>query len=107
MDAVNWCDNTFKNDNLQSYLKERITSLIEGPLQDRSDYAKEKCIKSFCEGLGYLEGNLMYQRKIHPNKLDIMFWQGKEKEYMEKYSEVEKIIFASIDRKYRHFLVFL
>ncbi|WP_066297438.1 hypothetical protein [Bacillus sp. FJAT-29937] len=107
MDALNWSKSTFKNEKLQNYLEEKVRSLLKGPLRNHSDYAQEKCIKSFCEGLGYLESVLLYQREIHPHKLELSYWQGREEEYKKYWLEVEGIILNSINRQFRHFLEFL
>ncbi|MED3554119.1 hypothetical protein [Cytobacillus praedii] len=107
MEPLIWCNNTLKNENLQNHLEEKVKLLLQGPLQNYNDYATEKCIKSFCEGLGYLESILLYQREIHPHKCEISYWHTRKSEYEEKWKEVEKIVLNSINRQFRHYLEFL
>lgn len=92
--AVLYGQNTFGKGSMQS-------------LFTLSDQSVLKLIKSFCEGIGYLEGVLLFQRHIHPSNIEHSYWAGKEAAYMEALKEVDLIVKESINRQYRHFCIFL
>ena len=70
-----WCNNVMKDEELQTELESKVTALLEGPLKDRDEYAQEKCIKSFYEGLVYLESLLLKQNGIHPSDSEEIIMQ--------------------------------
>lgn len=110
MEILTHIQNTFRNEKCQKELEAKATSLLLGPLKYKSEYSKEKAIKSFSEGLHYLEDLLLMQRGIHPSnfKNNSKFSAESYKEdYSKKYLEVENIILSSIARQFRHFLTFL
>ena len=107
-----WCNNVMKDKELQAELEDKLTALLEGPLKDKNEYAQEKCIKSFYEGLVYLESLLLKQNGIHPSDTDELIMQlhsGKmtQEKFTRKTEEVRNKIKSEISRQYRHFLAFL
>lgn len=113
MQMLDWCKDTFINENAQKHLEERITLLLKGPLKDKGEYAQEKAIKSFSEGLRLLESILLRDRKIHPHhmedKLALLYNTSSihREQYIKLYEEVERILIVEINRQYRHFCTFL
>ena len=107
MNASIWCDNALKNTDSQKYLEEKLQALLMGPLRDKSDYAKEKALKSFSEGIGYLESLLMYQSGIHHTQINPLMNLHKKEEMKKKYLEVENTVKKEINRQYKHFCTFL
>lgn len=101
-----YCSYRLKDENNQKELESKVLALLEGPLKHRGEYQKEKCIKSFCELLRYLEKILLYERGIHytqynyadPNYLTT---------YKEKHEEVVRILRNEMSRQFRHFITFL
>lgn len=104
---MGWCKNRLKNSSSQEFLESKVNILLACPLKERDQYAQEKAIKSFCEGIGYLEGVLLFQRHIHPSNIEHSYWIGKEASYMEALKEVDLIVKEAINRQYRHFCIFL
>lgn len=104
---MDWCNNILKNSSSQKHLESRVNLLLQDPLKESKQYAQEKAIKSFCEGIGYLEGFLLFQRQIHPSNIEHSYWNGKEAAYMEALKEVDLIVKEAINRQYRHFCIFL
>ena len=107
-----WCNNVMQDEVLQKELEKRIVSLLEGPLKLKSDYAQEKCIKSFYEGLVYLEKLLLKQNDIHPHDahqiIELMHTGRLTKEEFARRNEmVRSQMLSEISRQHRHFLTFL
>lgn len=107
MNTIDWCRNTFQNEKTQALLEEKIELLLQGGLAKKSEYEKEKAIKSFSEGLGYLEGLLLYQREIHRKMIDPVKVSMNPDDYIAKYQEVQQIMETEIKRQYRHWTTFL
>ena len=107
-----WCKNAMIDEEVQKELEHKVVALLEGPLKDKNDYAQEKCIKSFYEGLSYLEKLLLKQNNIHPHDgVEIMSMMRRGKlthdEYLKKQEEVRQTMKSEISRQFRHFLAFL
>lgn len=107
-----WCNNVMKDEELQTELESKVAALLEGPLKDRDEYAQEKCIKSFYEGLVYLESLLLKQNGIHPSDSEEIIMQihsGKmtREEFVRKTEEVRARMKSEISRQFRNFLAFL
>jgi len=107
MNRITWINYTCKNENTQKLLEEKAEMLLLGPLKEKDEYQKEKALKAFSEGLGYLESVLLHDRGIHPSKLDLVKLRRNPKVYAEKLKEVENIMKKEISRQYRHFITFL
>jgi hypothetical protein len=78
-------------------------------LPGKDDCTIEKFIKSFSEGLGYLEKLLLYQNNIHPKQLynvnlNLVL---QPENIVQKLNEIEKAMLTEIDRQYRHYSFFL
>lgn len=102
-----WCADMLQNEASQQVLEQKVKALLEGPLRQKSDYAKEKAVKSFSEGIRYLESVLLYQRDIHRDQLNLLEISKNMKAYQDKQLEVEKIVKMEIHRQMRHYLTFL
>lgn len=104
MEAIRWCDNLLKQKEAQSHLEEKVQSLLEMYFEGKSEYAKEKFIKTFSEGLIYLENNLEYSRGLHPSQLheNQATLMSNPKETMRKMNEVKDTLINEINRQYRH-----
>ncbi|WCK57321.1 hypothetical protein PP175_29465 (plasmid) [Aneurinibacillus sp. Ricciae_BoGa-3] len=107
MNALDWCQNTFKNEESQKKLEKKVQMLLESVLREKDDYAKEKCIKSFSEGLRYLESVLLYQRGVHPEQMNPVEVMQKREYYTKQWEEIESIIESEINRQYNHFVAFM
>lgn len=107
MEVVDYCNHFLKNEKSQSTLKMYVQMLLKGCLKNKNEYAQEKAIKCFCEGISYLEGLMLMQRNIHPKNWNITELTMNNEEYLKKYEEVERIIDTEIKRQYRHFEIFL
>ena len=104
-ELLTYCYNCMHDNSLQKELESKVLALLEGPLRHRDEYQKEKCIKSFCEGLVYLEKVLLFQRNIdsyanfnNPHLARL---------YEEKMNDVRRIMKREISRQFRHFITFL
>lgn len=108
---LTWCGNTFFDEECQKELEHKVLLLLEGPLGNKSEYAQEKAIKAFSEGLGYLETLLLMKKNIHPHDLmnhnHIVLNPNLRNKCLEELDDVKKSILSEIDRQYRHFLIFL
>lgn len=107
-----WCNNVMKDKELQVELERYITALLEGPLKDKDEYAQEKCIKSFYEGLVYLESLLLQQNGIHPNDTNEIFAKihkgsMSKEDFIRKTEEVRAKMKSEISRQFSNFLAFL
>ena len=107
-----WCNNVMKDEELQTELESKVAALLEGPLKDRDEYAQEKCIKSFYEGLVYLESLLLKQNGIHPNDTNEIFAKihkgsMSKEDFIRKTEEVRAKMKSEISRQFRNFLAFL
>lgn len=107
MKTLDWSKNTFSNESSQKLLDEKVNMLLDGVLREKDEYQKEKAIKSFCEGLGYLEKLLQYQREVHRSQLDLVKISQNPSDYQKKIDEIANIIESEIKRQYRHFSTFL
>jgi hypothetical protein len=105
--SVQWIEQLLENKNNQVLLEEKVTLLLEGVLKGKSEYQKEKAVKSFSEGIRYLESLLQYKHGIHRSQIDLLEYQQNPKAFTEKYSEIERVIKMEINRQYRHFTTFL
>lgn len=105
-DILSYCANCMHDNTLQQELESKALALLDGPLRERDDYVKEKAIKSFSEGLRYLESSLLYARGIHPNQYDFSSIEFLNT-YDKKIEEVRAIMFTEIKRQFRHFIIFL
>lgn len=103
MNYLSWCQNSLKNKNVQELLEEKIKKLVPSYFDENDEYAIEKFIKSFCEGLRYLESTLLYQRGIHPEQLK----KDYRKDNVIKYQEVEAIMIREVNRQAQHYETFL
>lgn len=107
METKNWCTYQLKSENSQKALEEKIERLLNGPLREKSDYAKEKAIDAFAQTFVYLESTLYYQKGIHPKQFNLVAVQLQPELYCKKVKEIEESIAAELDRSYRHFVIFL
>jgi hypothetical protein len=102
MNATAWARSySLKNPMNQKQMEEAIQSLSKGKLGDMDDYSQEAFAKTFCEGIVYLEGNLLHGHDIHPHKADRFI---NPTEYKRKYKEIEGIVANSIKRQKRLYL---
>lgn len=107
-----WCKNVMVNEETQKELEKAVVALLEGPLKDKSEYAQEKCIKSFYEGPMYLEKLLLKQKDIYPydsEKIMMMLQNCSltQEEFIKRTEEVKLTVISEISRQLRHFLAFL
>ncbi|MCU7667438.1 hypothetical protein [Bacillus thuringiensis] len=107
MQTLNWCKNTLKNEAAQQHLEKAVQILLEGPLQHKGDYAKEKAINTFCELICFMESSLMYQLKIHPQKIDYIEISMNQTSYIRNYTTVENVVKKEITRNLLRFTTFL
>jgi hypothetical protein len=107
MEHIEWCKNTFENNNCQRYLEEKLTTLIKIYFRSKEDYPIEKFIKSFSEGLGYLEKLMLMQRNIHYSQLNNASFESNKFGIVKKHEEVEKAMLVEIERQFRHYSIFL
>jgi hypothetical protein len=109
MENIQWCSNMLKDKEAQKHLEERIQVLIDMFFKGKSDYAIEKFIKSFGEGLTYLENDMLRHRGIHPSQIEknLVYLQSHPEETMTKMTEVKNTMMNEINRQFRHFQTFL
>lgn len=107
MQTLKLCKNTLKNEAAQQYLEEAVQILLEGPLQHKGDYAQEKAIGTFCELIYFMESSLMYQLKIHPQKIDYIEISMNQSSYIRNYILVEDVVKKEITRNLLRFTTFL
>ena len=101
-----YCSYRLKDENNQKELESKVLALLEGPLRNRDEYQKEKCIKSFCEGLVYLEQVLLFQRNIDSYAFNFNN-HHLARLYEEKMNDVRRIMTREINRQFIHFITFL
>lgn len=107
MNDIDWAKNMLKDKKAQEELESKVTLLLEAFFEGKSEYAKEKFIKSFGEKFIYLENNLLKDRGVHPSQLknaELLLNPAKGFELTE---EVSKVLIVEISRQYRHFITFL
>lgn len=104
MEAISWCKNLLQQKEAQSHLEEKVQLLLDMYFKDKSDYAKEKFIKCFAEGIVYLENNLQYSRGLHHSQLadNQVYLMQNPKETMKKMEEVKQTLINEINRQHRH-----
>ncbi|MEJ1517527.1 hypothetical protein R3O67_30395 [Bacillus cereus] len=107
MQTLNWCKNTLKNEAAQQHLERAVQILLEGPLKHKGDYAQEKAISTFCELIYFTESSLMYQLKIHPQKIDYIEISMNQSSYFRNYTTVEDVVKREITRNLLRFTTFL
>lgn len=109
MNGIKWCESMLRTKEAQHLLEEKIKLLIHSYFEGKSDYAIEKFIKSFGEGLTYLEDNLLKSRGLHPSQIqgNMLQLSMNPVSTAQKLDEVEKILKMEIKRQYRHFDTFL
>lgn len=109
MDNLQWCSNLLDNKKCQTEMEEKVTSLIDMYFKEKSDYAIEKFIKCFCEGLASIESNLQRTRGIHPDQIvnNLGYLQTHQEETMKNMKEVETVLSSEIKRQYRNYTTFL
>lgn len=105
-ELLTYCANYMHDSLLQKELENKVLELLEGPLNNRDEYQKEKCIKSFCEGLAYLEKVLLFQRNIESCNFNFNN-PHLARLYEEKMNDVRRIMTREISRQFRHFTTFL
>lgn len=108
MKDIVWAKNMLKDEKAQEELESKVSLLLEAYFKDKSDYAKEKFVRSFGELFIYLENNLLKDRGVHPSqfKNNPELLTNPTKAY-EKQNEVSKLLVVEINRQYRHFTTFL
>lgn len=109
MENFKWCENMLKDKEAQTLLKEKVQLLIDMYFKEKSDYAIEKFIKSFGEGLIYLENSLLKDRGIHPSQIqeNMVYLSSHPEETTKNIKEVQDKMKEEINRQYRHFQTFL
>lgn len=107
MESTVHIQHTFSDPCLQGILEEKAKILLQGPLKEKSEYAQEKALKSFAEGLLYLNESLLLRRGVHGSQLKPEVIMGNEKEFIAKQEEVRSIMQTEIDRQFRHYISFL
>jgi hypothetical protein len=107
LNNLEWCKDTFENKWCQKCLEEKLTTLIKIYFEDKEEYPIEKFIKSFCEGLGYLEKLMLMQRNIHYSQLNNASFESNKFEIVKKHAEVEKAMLVEFERQFRHYSIFL
>lgn len=112
MEPMNWCKDVMDNEVTQNTLEKKVQLLLDGPLNDKSDYAKEKCIKSFYELPMYIEQSLLKKAGLSPDSIKGMYngmisGELSSHELLNKYNAVNKAVISEIERQYRHFTAFL
>ncbi len=107
MNNLEWCKSTFENKTCQSHLEEKLSLLLVSYFKGKEDYPIEKFIKSFSEGLRYLESLLLMKKGIHNSQLKVGNPPINMKDLATKHEEIEKILLVEIDRQYRNFITFL
>lgn len=103
---LSYCDNCLHDKVLQDDLRNKAKSLLIGVLSNKSDYAKEKCIKSFSESIRNFELFQLYKNGVHPNQYDFKSMSF-IKTYDKKIEEIRKLVLAEISRTFRHYTIFL
>jgi flagella basal body P-ring formation protein FlgA len=109
MENIKWCENMLKDKEAQALLEEKVQILIDMFFKGKRDYAIEKFIKSFGEGLIYLENTLLKDRGIHPSQIqeNMIYLSAHPEETAKKIKEVQDKMKMEINRQYRHFQTFL
>ena len=105
MSMMHYCRNMLTDSELQNELEKRVKSLLDGPLKGKSDYAKEKCINSYCETIVYLS-------KLEFKKMeDSPCTRAHHGHFFnlphEDIKRVRKIVIAEMDRLLRNYMIFL
>lgn len=85
---------------IQESLKEIITTFVP----DEDEYAAEKLIKSFVEGIRCLEKLRMYQNNLGPGYLKVTAENSNHRQVLDG---IEAELVAYVRRQKKHFLTFL
>jgi spore germination protein GerM len=91
-------------------LIEAVNELLEVPMvKSMNEYKQEKLIKSFTEGIRYLESLMKYEYGINHSRVSEMVSSGNfdEKKYISDTKMIGNIIKTEIKRQLRHFKTFL
>lgn len=107
MNALHFVQNLLENSESQKHLENKVQLLLETVLKNKGEYEQEKAIKSFSEGILYLESLLKYKNGIHHDQIDLIQVSRNPGDYAKKYKEIEDTIKVEIDRQYRHFVTFM
>ncbi|RYD06147.1 hypothetical protein N752_05725 [Desulforamulus aquiferis] len=104
MDYTVWITKSVYPD-VSEEIKRTTVFLKELYLSNANEYEIEKFIKSYCEGLHYLENSLLRQRGIHHQQKQHQ--QVISMDVIEQYEEVRQIMLASVKRHCRNYMVWL
>lgn len=106
MNHLNWISNTSIFDEVQEQLENDVQLLLDAYFVDVDNYAIEKFVKFYAEGLRYFEKTLLLQRGVDPNNYsyDLMLQPQK---ILELQDEVKRIMLNELKRHYRHATTFI
>ncbi|PLS19184.1 hypothetical protein CVD28_01895 [Bacillus sp. M6-12] len=109
MKHIQWCQNMLKDKEVQALLEEKVQILIDMYFKGKSDYAIEKFIKSFCEGIRYLENELLKDKGLHPSQIqkNMTYLSAHPQETIKNMAEVKRVVTVEVNRQFRHFNTFL
>jgi hypothetical protein len=103
---LDWVKDISRDREVQERIESDCQSLIDAYFHENDDYAIEKFLKTYTEGFRYLERNLLYQRKIHPdNAFDEPMVSPAE--VQKRLEEVRNIMLNEAKRQFRHALTFM
>lgn len=106
MKHLDWIKDISRDREVQERIESDCRSLIDAYFHENDDYAIEKFLKVYTEGFRYLERNLLYQEKVHPdNAFDEPLLSPDE--VQKRLTEVRKIMLNEVKRHYRHALTFM
>ncbi len=109
MNHLEWCRGMLEDKECQKLMEDKVASLIEIFFKGKDDYKIEKFVKSFCEGLMYLQNSLLLKRGLHHSQTqkNMMYLATHKDETAQNLKEVHDILINEINRQYRHFTTFL
>lgn len=111
MDNISWIKNTSQFAEVQEKLEKDCKDLIDLYFLENDNYAIEKFLKVYTEGLGYLENSLLYKYRCAPEQmadLEVIHSNFKNAgEAMEAMEQVKVIMISEVKRQKRHATIFL
>lgn len=106
MNHLSWISNTSIFDEVQEQLENDVQLLLDAYFTDVDDYAIEKFVKFYSEGLRYLEKTLLLQRGVISGNYshDLMLQSQK---VLGLQDEIKQIMLNELKRHHRHATTFI
>lgn len=106
MNHLDWINCTSQFPEVQQKIEENCQLLIDIYFDPEEDYAIEKFLKFYSEGLRYLERLLLLQNGVAPENINNGLAMSAD-EVQEKQQIVKNQMFTNASRHFRHAITFL